>query len=268
MVDVVSFYERPGLNVETYDARMSLAATAVEGDVEFYIAQAREAEGPVLEVACGTGRVTWPLAEAGCEVVGIDRSPAMLAAARARGADRAADVARRARFEIADMVDFDLDAFFSIVLVPFRAFQAVLDPADQRRALESMSDHLRPGGRLIVDLFDPLLEFCLPEGDRAPRQRGEVVHPESGRRVTVDVLERTNDPVAQVLTELWCFREYEADGRVGREEHEELRLRWTYRQEMRYLLELVGFEVVAEHSDFRGSPPTYGAEQVWIAVKS
>jgi len=43
-----------------------------------------------------------------------------------------------------------------------------------------------------------------------------------------------------------------------------LRLRWTYRYEMRYLFELAGFTVVAEHSDFKGSPPRYGAEQVWV----
>ena len=53
-----------------------------------------------------------------------------------------------------------------------------------------------------------------------------------------------------------------------RQEEEILRLRWTYRYEMRHLLELAGFEVEAEFSDFRGSPPAYGREQVWLARKA
>jgi hypothetical protein len=52
--------------------------------------------------------------------------------------------------------------------------------------------------------------------------------------------------------------------RVGRRPSR-FRLRWTYRFEMRYLLEVSGFEVAAEYSDFRGSPPQYAAEQVWVA---
>ena len=69
----------------------------------------------------------------------------------------------------------------------------------------------------------------------------------------------------QVLTELWRFTEINEAGDVLRQEEEVLTLRWTYRQEMRYLFELVGFEVEAEFSDFHGSPPAYGKEQVWVA---
>jgi hypothetical protein len=70
-----------------------------------------------------------------------------------------------------------------------------------------------------------------------------------------------------VLEETWRFQELNHDGALLREERETLRMRWLYRYEMRYLLELSGFEIEAEYSDFEGSPPAYGNEQVWVARK-
>ena len=70
------------------------------------------------------------------------------------------------------------------------------------------------------------------------------------------------------MTEVWEFAELDNTGNSLRREEETLRMRWTYRFEMRYLLEVSGFEVTAEYSDFRGSPPQYGAEQVWVALRA
>jgi hypothetical protein len=83
--------------------------------------------------------------------------------------------------------------------------------------------------------------------------------------VHVAIVRHESDPLRQVLTEVWRFREMNGDGGVRREEHETLRMRWTYRQEMRYLLELTGYEIEAEYADYAGSLPAYGAEQVYVA---
>ena len=80
----------------------------------------------------------------------------------------------------------------------------------------------------------------------------------------VRVVASDPDPLAQILTQRWRFTERARDGRTLRVEEEILRLRWTYRQEMRWLLELEGLSVEREMSDFHGSPPAYGREQVWI----
>lgn len=87
----------------------------------------------------------------------------------------------------------------------------------------------------------------------------------TGNRVTIEILERANDPLTQTLRETWRFRELAGSGEILREEEECLALRWTYRWEMRYLLELSGYEVETEYSDFHGSPPAYRGEQVWVA---
>jgi SAM-dependent methyltransferase len=256
------FYLRPGLHVETYDAQHNTIPGG--DDVSFFRDLARRADGPVLELGCGTGRVAIPLAEAGLDVVGLDRSAAMLAVATERRRVLPADVRRRIRFVEGDMTDFHLPRRFGLVFAAFRVFMVLPDEAAQLSALAAIRRHLRPGGLLSIDLFDPRLDMLTPEA-RLHTERREFEHPSTGNTVIASVERRINDPVVQRFTMLWRFAEEGSDGSLIREEFEELTLRWTYRYEMRHLLELSGFEVVSEFSDFSGAPPKYGDEQIWVA---
>ena len=261
---VKTFYSAGGLNAETYDAR----TFGFPGELDFWIARARESGGPVLELACGTGRVSWPIARAGVDIVGIDLSPAMLERAEAKRASAPNEVAARARFERGDMADFALDERFALVIIPFRAFQALLTIESQRGSLGCIHRHLKPDGRLIVDIFDPRLDLLLEERFVPQRQIAPYRNLQTGHTVSIDVVERTNDHVKQLLTERWRFRETTDDGRVVRDEDELLELRWTYRYEMRHLLELCNFVVEEELSDFSGGAPAYGLEQIVIARRA
>jgi SAM-dependent methyltransferase len=262
----VPFYARPGLNIELYSGR------AWKHDVGFYVDEAVANGGPVLELGSGNGRVAIPLAEAGCAVTGLDISNAMLTAAEERRAALPPAVRDRIRFVQGNMANFDLGEQFGLVIIAFRSFQMLLLPEEERACLRCAHAHLRPGGTVIVDIFDPLLDLIVPgrvddrPADEDPLQEG--VHPVTGNRVHVTVEERTNDTVRQVLEETWRFREFDHGGDLVRDEREVLRMRWIYRSEMRYLLELSGFDVVAEYSDFKRSPPAYGKEQVWVARKA
>jgi len=267
MTDTPDFYAVWGLNVETYDERAQVAGTSVEGDVAFYIRYARRFGGPVLELGSGTGRIAWPLAEAGFDAVGLDLSETMIRHARAKGSHVEKEIRERVTFVQGTMADFRLERTFRLVLIPFRSFQVLLDPADQRRCLECIHRHLDPAGRAIIDIFDPRLELCYPGAGDVHLELNELRHPVSGNTVKTEMLYRRNDPVAQVLTERFRFTETDSSGHIVRREEEILRLRWTYRHEMRHLLELTGFEPVAEFSDFDESPPTYGREQIWVVRK-
>ena len=256
------FYAAGGLNAETYDARTG----GFPGEIDWWVRHAVASGGPVLELACGTGRVTWPIARSGVPAVGLDRSPAMLRAAEAKRAAEPRETSKQVRFVAGDMASFSLGETFALVIIPARAFQALLTVEQQRGALDCIHAHLRPGGRLQIDLFDPRLELLLPELPTPPSpHRGSVRHPVSGNVVSIDVLMRRNDPLTQVLRERWRFTETGSSGDVLRQEDEILELRWTYRQEMRHLLELCAFEVEGEFSDFQGGPPAYGREQIWVA---
>lgn len=262
-----SFYSEPGLNSEIYDerARLMIQGSAVEGDVAFYEAMARSHGGPVLELGSGTGRVAWALADAGHDVTGVEISLPMLQRAESRRASCSAGACGRVRFVPQDMSRLDLgDARFGLVVAPWRSFQALLEPDDQRACLRAARRHLRDDGRLVLDLFQPSVEgLALP----SPQRRPSVAHPVTGRVVEIVVLDRVVEPLRQVFHETWELTERADDGSVVRQERERLSMRWTWPQELRWLLELAGFRVVAEHGDFRGGPRRPdGGEIVTVAV--
>ena len=260
-----AFYEADSLHTEIYDALAAsiIAGSAVAGDIDFYRRLASETGGPVLDVGCGTGRVAMALAADGHEVVGIDLSAPMLRLAEHRRETLSADVASRLSFRQADMTTLDLGRDFALVMAPSRVFQFALTTDAQRQALAALRSHLRPAGRLVLDLFDPLLDYVVPS-DEAIARGGELVHPVTGNRVTWEVTGRAPDPARQLIVEDWAFREVDPSGEVLRTDTERLTLRWSLRSEMRLLFELAGLEVIADYGDFTGGPPAYGREQVWV----
>lgn len=261
----ISFYQQEGLNVETYDAFIN-ESKQVEADLTFFQKIVDAQGGPVLELGSGTGRAAWALAKEGHQVVALDLSEAMVRVAKRKGAALEQKVQKRARFVRGDMSDFSLDEKFAVVLIPFRSFQSIVSPAKQRRSLECIFKHLKRKGLLVIDLFDPLLDLCLP-GKQKGNSPEKVIHLETGNVVERKVTERINDTFLQTLTEKWVFTEYDSQGGVIRQETETLALRWSYRWEMKYLFELSGFAVQAEYSDFFESAPAYGKEQIWVVQK-
>ena len=265
-----AFYGAAGLNVETYDALTEAQAaegsgTAIEGDAAFYVERAARTGGPALELACGTGRIAWALADAGVETVGLDLSEAMLGEARRKAESHSPDVRRRISFLHGDMTDFSLDRGFRTVIIAFRSFLSLLTPEAERACLERVREHLEPEGLLILDVFDPRLDWCVPGAESIPREHDSVRHPASRNRVRIEVTERKTDPFTQVLEERWRFTEEGPGGEVLRREEEILRLRWIYRWELRHLLDLTGFIVEEEFGGFRKTPPAYAREIVIVA---
>lgn len=150
---------------EATAARYDREERGVAGDIAFYVALARGAEPPVLELGCGTGRVLVALARAGVAAVGLDLSEPMLRRARRRGAGL-----RHVRWVRADMRDFRLPERFGLAVAPHRSFQHLLTDGDLRAALARVREHLRPGGRLAFNLFNP----DLPILSGGPPERGTV----------------------------------------------------------------------------------------------
>lgn len=267
MNDKYNFYINDSLNVDVYDEIHHKSAAPYANDIEFYLEWAEKTGGSVLELGCGTGRISWELAKSGINVVGLDLSDGMLEKAEFKRVNHPDNIQKLAEFVQGDMRDFNLDQKFRLIIIPFRSWQVIISPEDQRRSLQAIHRHLNKDGILIINLFDPRLDLCLPgESDRTAQiQRAK--HPVTGNDVEIQVVKHVNDTLAQTLTEIWHFSEKGSDGAVIRQEEECLIMRWTYRWEMRYLLELANFKVVAEHSDFKGSPPAYSKEQIWVAQK-
>jgi SAM-dependent methyltransferase len=139
----VTVYEPFARHYEAWSADMT-------EDVAFYVDLAREANGPVVELAVGTGRVAIPVArETGRRVLGIDLEPAMLEQARA-GADAAGvDLDLR----LGDMRDLDLEEPAALIMCPFRSLLHLPTWDDRRRVFERVAANLLPGGRFAWNAF-------------------------------------------------------------------------------------------------------------------
>ena len=135
---------------EAYAARYDEWSAHMTEDVPFYVGLAREADGPIVELAVGNGRVAIPIAQAtGRPVVGIDSSPAMLEQARVRAAGAGVELDLRE----GDMRDLALDEAAALVYCPFRALLHLPTWADRRRTFERVAASLRPDGRFAWNAF-------------------------------------------------------------------------------------------------------------------
>jgi SAM-dependent methyltransferase len=119
-------------------------------DVDFYVELARGADGPLVELAVGNGRVAIPVARATWRpVVGIDSSPAMLEQARVR----AQDAGVKLDLLEGDMRDLTVEEQAGLIYCPFRALLHLPRWADRRRTFERIAASLRPGGRFAWNVF-------------------------------------------------------------------------------------------------------------------
>ena len=259
-----SFYGDAGsLFSEAYDAFYSSPPPYMVGDVAFYEGLGRRTGGPVLELASGTGRIALALAAAGLEVTGVDRSEGMLRAARRKVAGLPVSVQNRLTMVNQDMSELSLSRRFNFIFVGGRSFQHLMTIDLQKKSLAAMRHHLDDNGRLSLHLFDPRLDLLVDDKIRARSHSG--TDPVTGRRYVGEMLHTSLDHVDQVRRDLWRYREIGADGEVLAEDVREMAFRWIYRWELHHLLELCGFIVEAEYSDFGGSAPVYGKELIVVA---
>ena len=253
---------------DLYDPDVYDASTiAPEGDVDFYLELAGEADAaghPVLELACGTGRVAIPIARQGVRVVGLDRSPAMLGRAREKSAGMST-----VRWVEGDMRDFTLPERFGLVCIAFRSFQHLLTVEDQLSCLARIREHLVPGGRLALHIFNPDIvriaswltsrrgsAQAVGEGYSDPRtarhaKRWELPsYRTAEQRLNVSFLDEQLDDAGAVVSRIY----------------RDLKVRYTFRYEMVHLFARTGLEIESLHGDFFGA--AFGdtsVEMVWLA---
>jgi SAM-dependent methyltransferase len=180
----------------------------------------------VLELGCGTGRVLLPIAALGIACVGVDASPAMLAALRAKNPPSNLELVE------ARMETFDLGGrHFRLVTSPFRAFLHLLDVESQLAALANIRKHLAPGGVFAFDVFDPKLAWLTAP---AEAERVDATFRRDGVEIRRFAKTRT-DLATQIMEITFRFEPAEADGATT------VRLRWFYRYELEHLLARAGF---------------------------
>ncbi|MBE7491807.1 MAG: class I SAM-dependent methyltransferase [Planctomycetes bacterium] len=238
-----------------------LFSTGVPGDTG-YFARLAAGAGRVLELACGTGRTLIPMARAGAKVTGIELAPDMFKACRDKVA--AAGLERKVTLHRGDMRRFALKQTFPLVVIPYRAFQHLLDVRDQRACLECCREHLTRQGRLVINLFDPNLNILaanLTHHGSAARNVGSVKTPDGGRITALAT--RVPCPEEQYVVEDWVFEKFDRQGNSQWRKSRVFSLRYFFRYEMEHLFELCGLRVEKLEGGFQGQPYRHGGEQVW-----
>ena len=234
----------------------------VVNDIPFYVDEAKNADGPVLELGCGTGRVAIPMALSGARVIGIDSSTAMLERARKKAYQTDASNLTLVQ---ADIRDFELEEKFSLVVIPFRGFLSLLSVEDELLTLSNIKRHLEPGGKLALDIFVPDLNMLVQEGD-VPYHFQDVFDPATGQRLVI-WNQASYDPFSQIMSIRTIIEKLDDVGYVSSKMYRDFSLRYIFRWEMHHLLRACGYDVLAIYGDFeRGDFDEGSTDMIWVAT--
>jgi SAM-dependent methyltransferase len=216
---------------ELYD----ILCQGLDYGIDFYVGLAREAKGPVLDIACGTGRVLLPILQAGVDADGLDLFRPMLDTA----SRKAAALGFSPALHRGDMADFRMPRRYALVVITFNAFCHMLTTEDQLRCLGCIRRHLLPGGLLAFDGAFPGLAWIGAPQDRRELE-GETEDPRTGQTLRCYDI-RGFDRVAQVQRSRYEVERVEADGTTRIIHRSEFFVRWTYKAEMELLLRAAGY---------------------------
>lgn len=232
------------------------AQTVARRDVRFWQRIASAQSGRVLELGCGTGRVSIPVAQSGADLTGIDRSAPML--------HRAAQRLRRLRGASAHLVRGDIRALpfrrrpgFALVMAPYGILQSLTRERDLRETLDSVHRVLRPRGLFAMDLVPDLPRWSEYQG------RTSLAGPH-GRAAHLTLIESVRQDRKRRLT-IFDQEYIERRGRSRRSHRFSLTFRTLTVRQMTRRLEQAGFRIRAVLGDYEGGPWDARAD-VWVII--
>jgi len=211
----------------------------------------------VLELACGSGRLTLPIAGIGTEIAGLDASEPMLTLAR----EKAAHANLQVDWYLGDMADFDLDRRFSLIFVPNNSLAHLLTWQDFGLCLACVRRHLADDGRFMLDYFNPSLMLL----SRDPNTRypaGSFDAPGGSGQISVS--EQVRYDAATQINHIRWFWHSEA---TSEEQISDYSMRVYFPQELDALLTHNGFAIEDKYGDFDFSPFTSASRHQLIVAK-
>ncbi|GMU54997.1 MAG: hypothetical protein AMXMBFR33_41430 [Candidatus Xenobia bacterium] len=243
---------------DLYDLRHF--AELMPGEFDFFERLATQGTGPVVELGFGSGRVGLELARCGHEVIGVDRSEAMLEQARERLKGERPETRERVRLVQASMTDFELDFKSHLIYVPFSAFLHLRTQAEQRACLRQVRKHLK--GFFAGSFFRPDPARLA----RTPYEHVDFVRTaQTGQRVVQSSYTLECDLHEQTRTVLMRTEVFSPEGDLLENVLHDCEIAWIYGREWRLLLELEGFKLELLEGGFQGEPVADSWTYVWVA---
>lgn len=215
-------------------------------ELAFYLTLARSHGGTALELGCGTGTLTIPMAEAGIGMTGIDISPTMLSLAREKAAARGVRIAWRQ----GDVRGFHLSERFGLIYFPINSLLHLLDRESLDACFACVKRHLLPDGAFAFEVFNP--SFAMLTRNAQHRYPVCEYDDPDGRGRVVVTENNTYDAAAQINHVRYYYRVVGSD----EETVADLNMRILYPQELDACLHYNGFVVEAKYGDFTAAPFT------------
>lgn len=235
-------------------------------DLDFWVALAKDQGGPVLELGCGSGRVTQQIARAGIAITGIDNSEPMLTMARTR-LGRNAAVANRVTLINGDMTNLESPELkfkkFNLVICPFNTFMHLLTVTEQLALLTNARQHLEPSGQLVLDLTNPAPAYADPPSEMLTLER---TFKDEANNLTVEQFSTLRlDRLDQIAHIVYHYDAVAADGAFSRT-LVPLTLRYTFPAEMGLLLGQTGFRLAHLYGDYDEEVPLTDESERMVVV--
>jgi ubiquinone/menaquinone biosynthesis C-methylase UbiE len=225
----------------------------LKGELEFYLKEAKKAKGPVLEVACGTGRILLPLLEAGVDIEGFDISEKMLSVLKKKAKQKG----MRANVKKSDMRNFKSRKKYDLIIVPYRSFLHVEKTEDQIKTLKNFKRHLKKGGRLILNFFYPDFNFMAKMNGKLSKKQKVMI---KGKMFTIQDVPNF-EPINQLNRVDWFLK----DEKGKKKKILKIHLCYIYKKEFELLLRLAGFTIWKVYGGFKKEKLTKSKqEMVWI----
>lgn len=211
-------------------------------DLAYIEEVAAATNGLILELACGTGRLTLPLAKKGYDIAGVDIHPGMLDHAIQKAQEAGLDIP----FYKQDCTALNLNVKSPLICMTGNSFQHFLTNEAQHALFESVTCHLQPQGHFIFNTRNPIL------GELAEVYEYTTQKTDHSGIVQMEMEIERYDPITQIL---YCTTVVETveEGEVAYVEKSTVSLRYTYPQELFRLLETHGFELIALYGDWSKS---------------
>jgi len=261
MIDQSDSYN---ISAKHYDASYATLKTLV--DLPFYVDLAKKSAGPVLELACGTGRVLLPIAREGIEIHGVDNSAPMLDVLRSHLEKEPPQIRQRVTLHQADIRHFRTNKKFPLVIIPFRPMQHMLTLQDQISALTTAAAHLQENGILAFDVFYPKFELISAS---IGEEVFDLEWPANGsptKTVRRYFKKESVDKIHQTFSGIFIFRTFEAE-KLVHEETEPLKMSYYTYPHLQALFKIVGLEPIAEYGSFAKVPLDNSSDQMIFVLK-
>lgn len=222
-----------------YDANIYDGLNTFLSDLQFYKKWLpKNKEAKILELCCGTGRLTVPIAKAGYNICGVDYTSSMLGQAKVKASEAGLEI----NFIEADIRTLNLQEKFDLIFIPFNSIHHLYKNEDLFKAFNGVKNHLKEGGLFLLDCFNPNIQYIV-EGEKEQKKIAEYTT-EDGRAVLIKQTMRY-ESATQINRIEWHYF-------INGEFHsiQNLDMRLFFPQELDSYLEGAGFEITHKFGSF------------------